>query len=123
MMPRWLTAKKRKVHQRAMNRLIRSMNKNIEQDYLWLGRFYARQIASEFQEYEDGSGAELYVRLRFVDRKTGMTYDTPWDTVNHWRFGAVLFWEMNEFIVNKVKVWEREDPRCDEKIDYRKVKS
>lgn len=116
----WLTSQNRKVHQRAMNKLIRDMNKNICEDNLWLGRFYVKQINSDWQLYEDGSGAELYVRLRFIDRKTGFTYDTPWETVNHWRFEARLYWEMNDFIVEKCDVWGKEDPLHDECIDYRK---
>ena len=85
-----------------MNRAVRNMNKIIEKDNLWRGRFYIRQIQSEFKIYEDGSGAELYVRLRFFDRVTGITYDSPWGTANHWRTGSLLFWEMNGFIVNRV---------------------
>ena len=118
----WLTSQNRKVHQRGMNKLIRDINNNIKNDDLWLGRFYAKQINSDWILYEDGSGAELYVRLRFIDRKTGVTYDTPWETVNHWRFGAHLYWEMNNFIVNKCEVWQKEDPVHDERIDYRNIK-
>ena len=59
----WLTSQNRKVHQRAMNKLIRDMNNNIKNDDLWLGRFYAKQIDSDWQLYKDGSGAELYIRL------------------------------------------------------------
>lgn len=118
----WLTSQNRKVYQRAMNRLMRKINKSIKNDDLWLGRFYVKQIGSSWYLYKDGSGAELYVRLRFVDRKTGFVYDTPWETVNHWRFGAHLAWEMNNFIVKECDVWRKEDPLRDERIDYRKDK-
>ena len=115
----WLTSMNRKVHQRAMNKLVRHMNKQIENDELWLGRFYAKQIASSWHPYEDGSGAALNVRLRFIDRKTGTTYDTHLEDVNGWRFGAKIFWKMNWFIVDYCDVWRNEDPYKD-KIDYRK---
>lgn len=118
----WLTSKNRKVHQRAMNKLVRQMNNGIHNDNLWLGRFYAKQIDSSWHLYEDGSGAELYVRLKFIDRKTGITYDTSWETVNHWRFGAYLYWEMNNFIVEKCDVWRKEDPVHDDRVDYRNIK-
>ena len=116
----WLASKNRKVHQRAINKAVRNMNLSIENDDLWLGRFYAKQVKSTWSLYEDGSGAELYVILRFIDKKTGKNYDTCWETVNSWIFGAKLFWRMNWFIVNYLRVWENEDPINDEKIDYRK---
>lgn len=107
----WLTSLNRKRHQRAMNQIIREMNKSIENDELWRGRFYARQIASQWSLYEDHSGADLWVVLRFYDRKTGFTYDYA-DTVNHWRYVSAgrLWWTMNEFIVERTGVWD-ENPR------------
>lgn len=114
----WLTSQNRKVHQRAMNRLVRKMNKHIENDDLWLGRFYAKQIASSWHPYEDGSGADLFVRLRFIDKKTKCTYDTGWKSVHYWSFGARLYWTMNWFIVEYCDVWRNEDP-INDRIDYR----
>ena len=68
-MRKWLTSMNQKRHQRAINRLVRDLNKNLEQDDLWLGRFVVRQIESpQWIRYEDGSGAELYVTLELVDR-------------------------------------------------------
>lgn len=103
----WLSSKNKKRHQRAMNELMRVLNKNIENDNLWKGRFYVRQIASKWHQYEDKSGAELWVVLRFYDKKTSITR-TVANTVNHWRYfgGSYLWWEMNNFIIEDVKVWE-----------------
>ncbi len=110
-MMQWLTSKNRKRHQRAMNKLIRKLNENIKNDCLWHGRFFIRQESAQWYEYDDGSGAELLVILQFIDKKTGYVWKTA-ETVNHWRIwnGSHLWWEMNSFIVDKVKVWE-EDPR------------
>lgn len=107
----WLTSMNRKRHQRAMNKIVRELNKNIQNDELWQGRFYVRQVHSEFSVYEDKSGAELWVVLEFVDRKTGLK-KVMFDTVNHWRHWNAwrLFREMNDFIVEDVKVWS-ENPR------------
>lgn len=115
----WLTSKSRKRHQRAMNDLVRDMNANVYNDPLWKGRFYVRQVAAQWYEYEDKSGAELWVVLRFTDRKTGITH-TIAETVNHWRYfgGSHLWWEMNNFIVDKVQVWD-ENPTYENTIDYR----
>ncbi len=110
MYQRWLTSKNTKVHQRRMNRAMRELNKNIENDSLWRGRFYVHQIARQRYVYEDGSGMELWVILEFVDRKTGRTKQLL-ETVNYWTsFCSRLFWEANTFIVEDVNVWA-EDPR------------
>lgn len=117
----WLTSQNRKRHQRAMNKLVRIMNRNIENDSLWLGRFYAKQIAAEWVTYEDHSGAELWVTLQFVDKKTGCDYKAA-GTVNHWRYfnGSNLWWSMNEFIVDRVGVWsENPQPSISNAVDYR----
>ena len=103
----WLASKNRKRHQRVMNDLIRKINQNIKNDDLWRGRFYIRQIAAQWYEYEDKSGAELLVILRFIDKKTGFYWATA-ETVNHWRWGngGRLALAMNDFIVKRTKVWE-----------------
>ena len=64
----WLTSTNKKKHQRAMNRLVRSFNKALEQDDLWCGRFVIQQVyAPQWHQYDDGSGAELFVHLKFID--------------------------------------------------------
>lgn len=109
-MDNWKSSMNRKVHQRALNRLVRTINKSIKEDKLWQGRFYIHQIRSAWSEYADKSGAELWVVLEFVDTKTGACYRVC-DTANHWLFanGNALWWKMNEFIVNYVKAWQGED--------------
>lgn len=108
----WITSLKRKKHQRAMNKLVRAMNKNIKEDNLWQGRFYMHQVESpQFHIYEDKSGAELWVCLECVDRKTGRTH-RKWESVNHWcHFHGYEVWHyMNWFIVEYIEVWS-EKPR------------
>ena len=103
----WLASKNRKRHQRAMNELIRKINQNVKNDDLWSGRFYIRQIAARWYEYEDKSGAELLVILRFIDKKTGFYWETA-GTVNYWRWGngGHLAFAMNDFILKQTKFWE-----------------
>lgn len=108
----WLTSMNKKKHQRAINKLVRAMNRNLEQDDLWCGRFVIRQDESpQWRPYEDGSGAELFVRLRFIDRATGQYY-VKWESVNHWRGlranGYELWKMMNWLITEHWDVW-RED--------------
>lgn len=117
----WLTSIKRKRHQREMNKLIRLLNKNIQEDNIWKGRFYVRQIAAQWYTYEDKSGADLWVVLQFIDKKTGFTYETA-ESVNHWRLwnGSHLWRAMNDFIVDKTNVWS-EEPRPGAKEWYENI--
>lgn len=105
----WLTSQNRKVHQRAMNQAMRAINKNIERDDLWNGRFIVRQHRAEWIPYEDNSGRELYVSLKFIDRCTGRHFIIN-DSVNHWLFwgGSALWRAMNDFIVKQCDVWNEE---------------
>ena len=106
----WLTSQNKKRHQRAINKLVRAMNHNLEQDDLWCGRFVIRQDKSpQWRLYEDGSGAELFVRLRFIDRATGRYY-VKWESVNHWRglhaTGFEIWKMMNWLITEHWDVWK-----------------
>ena len=112
----WLTSMDRKVHQRAINKVVRTMNRNLEQDELWRGRFMVRQDESpQWRRYEDGSGAELWVRLRFIDRATGRYY-VKWETVNHWRGlranGYAIWFTMNWLITEHWDVWKESYARA-----------
>lgn len=107
----WLRSSNRKVHQHRMNKLMRLMNENIASDDLWAGRYVVSQIGAQWFSYEDHSGHELWVVLRFTDRLTGRTWDQA-ETVNHWAFvnGHHLWEKMNTFIVEVCDTWTR-DPR------------
>ena len=125
-MRNWITSQNRKVHQRAMNQAMRAINKNIERDGLWNGRFIVRQHRAEWIPYEDNSGRELYVSLKFIDRCTGHYFIIN-DSVNHWIHwdGSALWSAMNDFIVNQCDVWNEELARTNPQAwrDYnRKVR-
>lgn len=104
----WITSSNRKVHQRRMNKLMLLINKNVEEDELWKGRFVVRQAGSQWMPYPDGSGYELWVVLKFIDRLTGQTWEQA-ETVNHWSFGngGHLWMAMNTFIVDICDVWRQ----------------
>lgn len=110
---------KRKKHQRKITRAIRNMNKDIEKDELWKGRFFARILKTSFKIYEDKSGAVIYALVEFYDKKTGITraeWFDEWEIVKSFK----LFRSMNDFIVDYCDVWRKENPRED-KTDYTKV--
>ena len=98
---------KRKRHQRQVNKIFRALNKIIEKDELWQGRFVARQRASYFVQHEDKSGYYLIVVYDFLDKKTGQTSklynETDWSL--SFFDGTKLFMQMNDFIVLDCDVW------------------
>ena len=110
---------KRKKHQRWLNKYCRYVNKVIENDELWLGRFYISQERSEMEWFDDKSGGMIHTEIIMHDRKTGKTLHRFYHGLDlEWK----LWWDFNDFIVNYCKVWEEEpDPR-DNRIDFRSVK-
>jgi len=125
----WMYSFNRKKQQRNMNKYVRAINKNLENDGLWRGRFYVRQVDSPvFYVYEDKSGASLeHIHLVLTDRVTGQTVD-GWDNMNgwcHWN-GSRLWRFVNDAIVEKLDIW-RNGPnpyeiKNDPKYDYRRKK-
>ena len=112
-----------KKHQRLMNRAMRKMNKDIEKDELWKGRFIVRQVWRQFETYEDKSGSVLHVWLKLIDKKTGLVKELRPDTVNHFVVWGHLWWEMNNFIVHDSHVWDdinevKNDPTDWSKVEY-----
>ena len=110
----WLTSMDRKTHQRAINRAVRVFNKRLELDDLWLGRFVVRQYedSPRWRKYKDNSGAELWVKLKFIDRATGRYYVGN-HTVNEWcSFNGSRIWRiMNWLITKHWDVWEEDFAR------------
>jgi hypothetical protein len=117
----WICNFNKKKQQRHINKLIRRMNKNIEQDSLWKGRFCARQVGSpQWTVYDDKSGAELFIHLLFIDKKTKKVMLKA-DTVAAWSLSNAyrLWYDMNYFITEWCETW-RSGERPSEKnaIDF-----
>ena len=120
----WICNFNKKKQQRHMNKLVRRMNKNIEQDSLWKGRFCARQVGSpQWHIYEDKSGAELFVHILFIDKQTGkvmLKADTvaAWSHISGWR----LWCDMNYFITEWCETWRNKDrPSVKNAIDFTNI--
>lgn len=108
----------RKKQQSILNKAVKALNKNIEYDDVWKGRFYARQFSAGYHEFSDGSGGILYVQMRLVDKKTNLYFDV-FSSAPELVMSGKLWWEMNAFIVEKVNTFiaeARKDP-----VDYRSV--
>ena len=107
--------------QRELNKHIRRVNKAIENDNLWLGRFYITQASSSWYAYEDGSGGELFAVLVCVDKKDGTLY--PWHEgfLTGYQFTpGRLFMFMNTFITEITDVYkDGNSPYKKPVIDYR----
>lgn len=112
-----MTSHNRKNHQRWFNRYCRYVNRSIENDELWLGRFYITQNRTFMYWFEDKSGGLMHAEIVMHDRKTGITKTKWYDGLDmEWRF----WHDFNNFIIIDCKVWEEvPDPR-DNRIDYRK---
>lgn len=125
MVKNWTYSNNRKKYQRKMNYYMRKINKNIENDDLWRGRFVMRQDCAQWARYVDGSGHTLYIRLYCVDKKTGRKQYFPMRSVNSLCFwnGHKLWEMMNNFIVDYLDVWTNEGREIlySDKTDYRKV--
>ena len=120
-MKHWKTINNRKKIQRHVNKVLRDINKSIERDDLWLGRFYCKQENICYYWSEDHTDLNFTLMVSFTDRKTGRVM------VSYYHRGQLMgtawrVWQdMNDFIVYHVQVWQ-EDPRpsLDNVWDYRK---
>jgi hypothetical protein len=115
--------KMRKKYQRGLNQKIRELNRAIQRDELWRGRFEARQISGDWYKFHDGSGGMLWTTIRMVDKKTGYYKDYQLD---YFPNRATMNWQIsmeiaNAFIVEDLDVWSNDDPKNDD-INYNKIK-
>ena len=98
-----LTSLKRKKYQRYINKIVRKLNQNIKNDWVWNGRFTIRQKQSKFYTYYDNSGAQLYVLLECKDNKINRTATCWFETG---LFVEAKIWEwVNRCIVEYFDVW------------------
>ena len=94
-----MTSQKRRKHQRKINNYIRKLNKTIEQDGTYKGRFFIQQCG--YPIFKDNV---LYVRFKLVDKDTNETCFSDYHPDNHWGFmnGTALCYLMNEFILRNI---------------------
>lgn len=116
--------KMRKKYQRNLNKKIKEVNKSLEDDDLWLGRFVIKQTNANFIKFSDNSGGWLLVELTIYDKKTNISQIyyveyAPWKTTFNWSIYKIL----NEFIVDVIKVWEENpNPYHCSRVDWRNKK-
>lgn len=108
----------RKKVQRQVNKVFRHMNRIIEKDELWRGRFVVRQKRAYWINYQGTREYTLFVVYYFIDKKTGQISKSYQDM--DFSLDMHLAIEMNNFIVKDCEVWEKENP-YEDKTDYRKV--
>ena len=111
-----MTSHKRKNHQRWFNQYCHYVNKVIENDDLWLGRFYISQNRTLMNWFEDNSGGIMYAEIVMHDKKTGITRTKWYDGLGmDWKF----WFDFNDFIINDCKVWEEVPDVRENRIDFR----
>ena len=100
--------KRIKKYQKQVTKFINSVNKNIENDWLWGGRFYVKQVNYRYYDFPDGSGGCFQVLFEVRDRKTKKVelyaedYLGSLDRI----FKSHVNYCVNDFITKYVKVWE-----------------
>ena len=115
----------RKTYQRKFNHKIRQLNKSIEQDKLWRGRFVFLQKNCRWWGFEDSSGGQLSVCVRAYDKKTSYYHDycleyAPWMSTFNWNLTMEVG---NTFIVEDLNVWQNEEHlSLGTAIDYTNIK-
>lgn len=117
--------KMRRQYQRSFNHKIRQLNKEIERDELWRGRFVFLQKQYHWYKFEDNSGGILTLFIRAYDKKTNYYHDyrleyAPWLKSINWRLSMDI---ANTFIVDDLNVWGNEDrPNIKTAPDFTKTK-
>ena len=112
--------KQRKKYQRFLNKQIKDLNKSVEVDELWKGRFFIHQIQSDWIEFDDHSGGILKTCLEFRDKKTKLTwreYFNIFDIHCHYHYFYEIFKKFNDFVnyaTQNEKLWE-------DKTDWRNI--
>ena len=119
-----MRSKMRKRYQRALNRDIKALNKNIAKDNLWKGRFYFFQKVADWKEFSDGSGGLLKVYIRGYDKATGYYRDYYLTYSPILKSNQYHIWMIgNDFITEGVKVWnENPKPDVETAKDWTEVK-
>ena len=117
----WKTTLNRKKIQREINKVIRHMNNSIEQDELWLGRFYCHQRSIRWYPSEDRTWVYAKVEVEFIDRKTGKAFTHYFNKEDFLGRSWRLWDAMNDFIITYCRVWaEVPPPSLHNTWDYRK---
>lgn len=108
----------RRKYKRAVNALVKTFNKDIENDWLWNGRFVITQDWNQFHPYADHSGAQYIVGLTITDKKTRNKHYAYFDNYNiEWKM-----WQWaNECIMEYWNIWkENPDPNEQARLEGRK---
>ena len=120
----WKTSQSRKTHQRASNKTMRIINKDVENDPLWKGRYCIRQYKAWWRPYwEEQDYYIFYIQFILYDKKTHKTYITDIKSSNDWLFfsGYKVWREMNDFILDS-GVWQEEPrPTYENTPDFRNI--
>ena len=93
---------------RKVNQVARKINKQIEEDNIWRGRFVLRQLKKRLEIYPDGSRMSYY-KYRLYDKKTGEYADSCWFS-EFQILNSYCLWDFaNNAIVETFKVWEYDE--------------
>ena len=118
----WKTSQYKKNYQRKFNWYIKKINKMMEEDNLWRGRFVVKQYWTELYKYDDNSGYNFYAAIYFVDKKTGrisnLVVDDWYMLLHSMSYG--IMGKLNDFITKDCfdDTWANQDELYSDKTDY-----
>lgn len=122
-MYQWKLTTNRKKIQRHINKMIRDLNRAVERDDLWRGRFYCKQTDIAFANAEDGTYTHAAVGVEFIDRKSGKAMHHIFRKEDLMGTAWRLWERMNYFITEWCEVWSEDlRPSIHNVYDYRKDK-
>lgn len=103
--------KDRKKQQRKINKIIKEVNQRMKDDSLWRGRFQIKQLRSDYRPFprDYSDYGNFYVELEFVDKKTGKTKRSWYQSLSLFENHIYVLLLLNDFIVFCCNVW-REKP-------------
>lgn len=106
--------------QRYVTKIFRKINKLLEEDTLWNGRYVIRQIDRDYWHFADNSGGQLHVNYNIIDKKTGLilTYRSSLSSPKPFFFWGDVNLKINSFIVEESDAWHGDISPYDDKTDY-----
>lgn len=116
------TSQYKKVYQRKLNWFIRKINKQMEKDPLWRGRFVVKQYCTQLIKLQYSRDYVFVALIYFVDKKTGRVSALHCDFLNNLISSTTngIRARLNKFIVEDCfdDTWKNYNSPYSDTTDY-----
>lgn len=117
-----ITSQYKKVYQRKLNWFIRKINKEMEKDPLWRGRFVVKQYGTQLIKFQYSRDYDLVAFVYFVDKKTGRVSALHCNFLNNLLSSTTygIRTRLNKFIVEDCfdDTWKNRNSLYSDTTDY-----